>query len=196
MRENTMVLSRMAMLWNAWISFGLIFSRKSSECKYLHIFVLELTDKKKQRARSHNETAANLLYHRQLLSFCFFFLQCENNIIKYCFPLVCSASLIVGLTIWRVFAGFFLVSATLHQCLWSNWKWHISNDTKRDMKLNAQDSGCVLEYFFSIPFFPVCFFKCMILVVYIFVNDNNQEILSSPKQRCWVQTSYYWLVKC
>lgn len=137
------------------------------------------------------------LYRRQLLSFYFFLLQCENNIIKYCFPLVYSASLIVGLTIWRVFAGCFLVSATLHQCLWSNWKWHISNDMERDMKMNAQDSGCVLEYFFSIPSFFSCvfFFKCMILVVYIFVNDNSQEILSSPNiilLTCEVLISQLW----
>lgn len=162
MRENTTNLSRMAMLWNAWISFGLIFSRKSSESKYLHIFVLELTDKKNSAREATMKPpliSFDWLYRRQLLSFCFFLLQCENNIIKYCFPLVYSASLIVGLTIWRVFAGFFLVSATLHQCLWSNWKWHISNDMERDMKMNAQDSGCVLEYFFSISLFSCVFFS-------------------------------------
>lgn len=117
------------------------------------------------------------------LSFYFFLLQCENNIIKYCFPLVYSASLIVGLTIWRVFAGFFLgecntPSVSMVKLKMTHLEWY---ETWYEIE-RARLGMCTWVLFLHSIFFRVFFssFKCMILVVYIFVNDNSQVILSLP----------------
>lgn len=138
------------------------------------------------------------LYRRQLLSFYFFLLQCENNIIKYCFPLVYSASLNVGLTIWRVFAGCFFgecntPSVSMVKLKMTHLEWYGTWYENERARLGM----CTWVLFLHSIFFLVCFFflKCMILVVYIFVNDNSQEILSSPNiilLTCEVLISQLW----